>query len=508
VDLAVALVLAGGVALRFITTSPLWLDEALSVNIASEPWSDIVGRLLRDGAPPLYYFALKSWMLVFGSSDFAVRSMSGFFAMAALPLMWMAGNRLNRREGGWTAVVLLASSPFALRYATEARMYSLVILLTALGVVLLNRFLDRPTAPLLAGIIVTVGALALTHYWTLYLLGALLLVLALRSDRAKPWERSAVRFPTSWAMLGIGAGLLSFVPWASTFWYQAQHTGTPWAGPLGASTPVAAVLSFGGSGAEAASLLGLSLVLLALLGAFARRLDPRADQRLVLLDLRGSSPGRNIGLLVVLTLVLATVAGIVVGGAFQPRYASVVLVPFLLLVALGVCTIGAVRVRRVVVTTVAFLGLIVGVAGAGQQRTQAGELAGILASRSQPGDVVLYCPDQLAPAMDRRLENLGVRGRLRQLTYPDLGPPRFIDWVDYEERMKASQPEGVARRVHERAAGFNIWFVWSPAYRVPAGKCGELNAHLNNVRPDWRNVAILAGDGRFEVANLTVYPPG
>ncbi len=33
-----------GVVLRFVTRSPLWLDEALSVNIAHLPIGDIPGR--------------------------------------------------------------------------------------------------------------------------------------------------------------------------------------------------------------------------------------------------------------------------------------------------------------------------------------------------------------------------------------------------------------------------------------------------------------------------------
>ena len=45
--LAVAGVVVMGVCLRFFTTSPLWLDEALSVNIARLPLGDML-----DGAPP------------------------------------------------------------------------------------------------------------------------------------------------------------------------------------------------------------------------------------------------------------------------------------------------------------------------------------------------------------------------------------------------------------------------------------------------------------------------
>ena len=508
VDLGVALVLAGGLLLRFLATSPLWLDEALSVNIARLPFGDLAGALRHDGAPPLYYVVLKGWMELAGTSDFAVRALSGLFALAALPLIWMAAKRIAGNEAAWTAAVLLGSSPFALRYATEARMYSMVIVLTAAGVVLLNAFLDRPTTPRLAGLIVVSGALVLTHYWAIYLIAALMVVLALRAEHASPLEARTVRFPSSWAMVGIATGLVALVPWLPSLVYQVQHTGTPWAGVLGPSTPVIALLSFGGSGGDASSILGMVLVLLALVGALGRRLDPRVDQRLVLLDLRGSSPGRNIALLVLATLLMATLVGMATGGAFQPRYASVVIVPFLLLVALGASNIGAVKLRRGVVAVIAGLGLIVGTAGAGQDRTQAGEIAAVLATRSRPNDLIVYCPDQLGPAMQRRLDGLGVGNRLRQVTYPELAPPTLVDWVDYADRMESSDPERVAQRIHQRGAGFTVWLVWSSSYRGLGGKCGELNAHLNNVRPQWRNVATASSTGRLESANLTVYPPG
>ena len=41
----------------------LWLDEALSVNIAKLPLAQLPGALVQDGSPPLYYLVLHYWML-------------------------------------------------------------------------------------------------------------------------------------------------------------------------------------------------------------------------------------------------------------------------------------------------------------------------------------------------------------------------------------------------------------------------------------------------------------
>ena len=167
------------VVLRFWTPSPMWLDEALTVNIARAPLHLIPHLLRDDGAPPLYYVLLHFWMKVFGTSDLGARSLSGVIGMLTLPAAWVAGlpGRLpdlakarSRRGAGrtsahaarpsaseaaereragrlvaWTTMFLVATSPFAVYYDTEARMYSLVILLSTLGIVAYTAILRRPT---------------------------------------------------------------------------------------------------------------------------------------------------------------------------------------------------------------------------------------------------------------------------------------------------------------------------------------------------------------------------
>ena len=57
-----ALAVVVGVALRFAPRSGLWLDEALTVNIASLPIGEISDALRRDGHPPLFYVLLHGWI--------------------------------------------------------------------------------------------------------------------------------------------------------------------------------------------------------------------------------------------------------------------------------------------------------------------------------------------------------------------------------------------------------------------------------------------------------------
>ncbi len=166
-----------------MTRSPLWLDEALSVNIAHLPIGEIPAALRHDGHPPLYYVLLHGWISLFGSGDVAVRSLSGLFAVATLPLAWVIGRRRGGPTLGWLFTAVMAMSPFALRYATETRMYSLLIVLVLAGYLLLDDVVRRratgcppagrarPCCP---------GLLLLTHYWSIWLLGAVEVVLAWR----------------------------------------------------------------------------------------------------------------------------------------------------------------------------------------------------------------------------------------------------------------------------------------------------------------------------------------
>jgi uncharacterized membrane protein len=79
---ALGTVVAGTVLLRLpnVAARSLWYDEASSWQIASFSWPGIIDACRLNVHLPLYYFALKTWMSVFGDSVVALRSMSIFFA--------------------------------------------------------------------------------------------------------------------------------------------------------------------------------------------------------------------------------------------------------------------------------------------------------------------------------------------------------------------------------------------------------------------------------------------
>ena len=71
-----------------------WLDEGISVGIASHPLSAIPELLRHDGSPPLYYALLHLWTSVFGTSEAATHLLSVAFALGAAPVAFWAGSEL------------------------------------------------------------------------------------------------------------------------------------------------------------------------------------------------------------------------------------------------------------------------------------------------------------------------------------------------------------------------------------------------------------------------------
>ncbi|MGH9165244.1 MAG: glycosyltransferase family 39 protein [Acidimicrobiales bacterium] len=469
--LGVALAVALAVVVRFGYGAELWLDEALSVNIARLPLGQIPEALRHDGAPPLYYFLLHGWMALVGDSNVAVRALSGVFAVASLPLMWLAGRRLGGSAVGWAAALLLAASPFAVHFADETRMYSLVVFLVLAGFLALSAVLERPRPVPVVGLALAGGLLALAHYWALYLIAATLGALVLRA-----WiGRAAARRHALVAVASIAAGGLLFLPWFPAFVFQIRHTGTPWADRAKLTSIFDVVVDFSGGGWGTARLLLLAMVLLAAVGLFGRGLE---GSRLEL-DLRTRPAGRGVALVTALTLVLGLAAGYLGDSGFATRYASVVLAPFLLLVALGFGALAEPRLRHGLLALVVGLGLVGGYRETTAIRTQAGVNAAALNANALDGDVIAYCPDQLGPGTSRLVDD-----RFDQLSFPTGDRPQLVDWVDYAQRQARANPTRFAQMLDARAGdGHDVWLVWDPGYRTFENYCEIIERDLGDIRP-------------------------
>ncbi len=172
IRIALLLILVLAAFLRFyrLDAQSLWADEGNSVSLSGRSLPYITAGAAHDIHPPLYYYLLHFWMLVFGNSEFAVRALSALLGTALVYLTYLLGRQLANYWLGLIAAFLSAISPFQVYYSQEARMYILLAALSALSVYSFVKFLEAEGANirkkyLWAGLYVLATALSLyTHY--------------------------------------------------------------------------------------------------------------------------------------------------------------------------------------------------------------------------------------------------------------------------------------------------------------------------------------------------------
>lgn len=492
---ATGVVLGLAVVVRFATVSPLWLDEAQTVAIARLPLGDLAEGLRRDGAPPLFYAMLHVWMGIFGESNLAVRFLPGVFGVLALPLVWLAGRRLGGPTVAWPALILLAASPFAVRYATEARMYSLVVLLVLVGYLAVTGLLRRPGSRLaLVTTGAVTGALLLTHYWAIYLVFVTGVSLLAVARRATPPARDGARR----GLAAMAVGSLAFLPWLPSFIYQLRHTGTPWGAAGRLRSAFDTVFHFSGGYWDPGLVVGLAMYGLMGLALLARPIDGRHVE----FDLHTRPGGRHLAIVGFGTLGVAIIATVVGSSAFAVRYASVMYPMAILLAALGFRVLLDPRLRHgllAAIVVTGFWGIAPNVFG---DRTSADRVAAALRAGVEEGDVVAYCPDQVGPSISRLLpDDLGAS----HITFPRGTPPQVVDWVDYADAVKAADPKAFAQMLLDRAGPANtVWVAWAPAYHPFEDKCLGLLANLDLARRD--NTRPVKLPKNFEKPGLIRFP--
>src|SRR3954453_20234118 len=191
---SIGILIAAGLVLRFMARQALWLDEAQSVAIAKLPLHGtgptLWDGLKADGSPPLYYLVLHGWIELFGTGTAVVRALSALLNLAAIYPLYVLALRVVGKRPARVVVLLYVCSPYALYYSTETRMYSLVILLTVLYGLALEKTVRKPNVFSVVSIGVTAAGLALTHYWCIYLLitmTGILLFAAWRRKNRNAW---------------------------------------------------------------------------------------------------------------------------------------------------------------------------------------------------------------------------------------------------------------------------------------------------------------------------------
>jgi hypothetical protein len=415
----VGLCVALAAALRAPTLGrAYWVDEGISVGIAAHPLAQIPGLLRRDGSPPLFYALLHFWDRAFGTSQVSTHLLPFTISLAVVVAAWWSARRLFGRTVGLWAALLAATSPFLNWYATETRMYPLVVGLGMVGVACAVRAsLVRSWRDFVIAVAAFV-ALLYTHDWSLYLFA--LTVVALVAWAVRRGDTSQLR----WIALGAGLVVVAYLPWLPTFVYQAHHTAAPWA----------VHPSIGDFFADPSTVLGgtLGVVVmpLVLLAAAVTWL--------------GRSRRDNEVTVVIGGIALATIAAGWLAAQLEPswtsRYLGVALGPLIL--ALAACLGGAWAGRRALAVVAALLvlwsvtGSLLPDSNARDAKSNVAAVAAAARPYLAPGDLVVVTQTEQVANLAHYLPP-----GLRYVT--PTGPvadPTVVDWRDLVHRLGLAQP--------------------------------------------------------------------
>jgi mannosyltransferase len=409
-----------------ILHSGYWIDEAITVGIASHPLDDIPGLLRLDGSPPLFYLLLHGWMAVAGTSEAATRALPLLFALLAIPVSWWAGNAVFGRRAGALAAIGAAGCPFLTYYAQETRMYSLVALLSVLACAsFVLAFVNGRRRHLwLLGLWLVL--LLYAHNWALFLAAGM------AAGWLWLWRQGRVEARDG--ALVAGGVALAYAPWVPSLLFQAGNTAAPWA-----SRP--SLLALLGMPGGIFGYLALPLLGLGALAAWRRGRVPE-----------------GVRLLALIAVVAATAAflGSQLEPAWATRYFAVLFGPLLLALA-------AVLARGARWTWLPLVGVLVVwlASGPAPAKSNVRTVASTVTPALRPGDLVVCTQPEQVPVLARYLP-----AGLRYLTpLGAVADPQVTDWRDGVARLRAGRARFVlAPRLRQLARGQRVLLVM-PVYR-------------------------------------------
>ncbi len=216
-----------GISLRimFLNHESFWIDEAMTGLRSRWDLEYMLDEVTGRDQMPLYF--LFTWFVAktFGNSVLVLRGLSVIFGTIAFIPVYKIGRRFNR-EAAIIGLLLFSLSPTMIYYSQEARMYMLMVLLSASSIYFYLEFINplmmkKGTSGLLMVIINVI--LVYIHYFGIFFVG--LQLLAMISDRLIRSLRSEEGLQLKQNILGcwpIFTSILTFLPWL--IYQQVNHS--------------------------------------------------------------------------------------------------------------------------------------------------------------------------------------------------------------------------------------------------------------------------------------------
>lgn len=260
IPLALALGVFATLTLRAITASSIWFDEAFSTYLIRFNFWDIAVYTAADVHPPMYYWVLKVWTMLFGTNEVGYRSLSVVLGLLVIVAGFFLVRRLFGKKAAGLSVILMAVSPMLVRYGIEARMYMLVTLIVFVATYVLHVAVQSRQKKwwMIYAALVALGMY--THYFSAIIwIGHAIWLWTVYKPKPKAF------FQTDWVKSYLWA-ILFFAPWLPFMVYQLggiQGTGF-WIGPVSGNslTNLLANVFFYREHEQTAGLYGVIIIVL------------------------------------------------------------------------------------------------------------------------------------------------------------------------------------------------------------------------------------------------------
>lgn len=162
------MMVAAALGVIIFTHTSMRLDEAQSLFQVSRDIPGLLNLVGQDVHVPGYHILLHYWLIIFGSYGDQIviaRYMSLIFMVALIPSIYILIRQIFNRRIAMFAAILVSISPFLQWYGSEARMYSMLALITVLHQIVFLKLFRKGHAAHWVWFVVTAIIGLYTHYF-------------------------------------------------------------------------------------------------------------------------------------------------------------------------------------------------------------------------------------------------------------------------------------------------------------------------------------------------------